>query len=120
MSEAMTPMPRYQSHKKVWALKIAEIRAPEPIQFERPVCRGSFLLGSACGQCERCTLERQHPNGRAAVIVPADPGYAPFAIDAAYLRKHEPQVGGYFVVYEDGYRSFSPAEAFEAGYSRIQ
>jgi hypothetical protein len=32
--------------------------------------------------------------------------------------KHAPHVGGYFVQYEDGYTSFSPAEAFESGYVR--
>jgi hypothetical protein len=31
--------------------------------------------------------------------------------------KHKPQVGGYYVVYEDGYTSFSPAKAFEDGYT---
>lgn len=30
---------------------------------------------------------------------------------------HRVKVGGYFVVYEDGYQSFSPAEAFEKGYT---
>lgn len=30
--------------------------------------------------------------------------------------KNKPQVGGYYVVYEDGYRSYSPAKAFEEGY----
>jgi hypothetical protein len=30
-----------------------------------------------------------------------------------------PQPGGYFVVYKDGYKSFSPAKAFEEGYTRI-
>ena len=29
-------------------------------------------------------------------------------------------VGGYLVVYEDGFRSWSPAEAFEGGYTRIE
>ena len=52
-------------------------------------------------------------------IVPAEEGYAGIIVDGYYMRKHEPQVGGYFVVYEDGYRSWSPAEAFEAGYRRI-
>lgn len=36
-----------------------------------------------------------------------------------YMRKHKPQIGGYYVVYEDGYDSFSPAEAFESGYTKI-
>lgn len=33
--------------------------------------------------------------------------------------KHKPQVGGYYVVYDDGYASFSPAKAFEEGYAPI-
>ena len=33
--------------------------------------------------------------------------------------KHTPHVGGYFVLYEDGYESFSPAKAFEEGYTRF-
>lgn len=31
--------------------------------------------------------------------------------------KHQPHVGGFYVVYEDGYMSFSPAKAFEEGYT---
>lgn len=38
---------------------------------------------------------------------------------ASYFEKHDPQVGGYYVVYEDGYASFSPAEAFESGYTSV-
>ncbi len=34
-------------------------------------------------------------------------------------EKHKPHVGGYYVLYEDGYKSFSPAEAFEGGYTRL-
>ena len=41
------------------------------------------------------------------------------AVDDAYLRKHNPHAGGYLVVYADGYVSFSPAKAFEEGYTRI-
>lgn len=37
--------------------------------------------------------------------------------DSAYVDKHRPQIGGYFVHYHDGYRSWSPAEAFEDGYT---
>lgn len=40
-------------------------------------------------------------------------------IDEAWFSKHDPQIGGYLVEYEDGYRSFSPAEAFEGGYTRV-
>ncbi len=36
-----------------------------------------------------------------------------------WMNKHIPQVGGYYVVYDDGYKSYSPAKAFEEGYTRI-
>jgi hypothetical protein len=41
-------------------------------------------------------------------------------VSLEYLDKHSPQAGGYYVVYEDGYRSYSPAAAFEAGYTLIK
>jgi hypothetical protein len=37
-----------------------------------------------------------------------------------WFERHKPEVGGYFVLYDDGYTSFSPAAAFEAGYTRIE
>lgn len=57
-----------------------------------------------------------HTADGGADITPADDGYAPFHVPLEYLQKHKPQEGGYYVVYEDGYKSFSPAEAFESGY----
>lgn len=40
-------------------------------------------------------------------------------VEDGWLHKHEPRVGGYIVVYEDGYASYSPAEPFESGYIKI-
>ena len=37
-----------------------------------------------------------------------------------FIDKHNPQVGGYFVRYADGYESYSPAQAFEEGYTLIE
>lgn len=37
----------------------------------------------------------------------------------SWFYKHEPQVGGYLVVYEDGYCSYSPSVPFEKGHVRI-
>ncbi|NMA73881.1 MAG: hypothetical protein GX963_06900 [Bacteroidales bacterium] len=86
-------MPKYQSHKQVWALKIkAIVRDGEG--------------------------ENRETDG-SAMIIPEEEGYEPFKVDFEYMRKHKPQVGGYFVQYEDGYKSFSPAEPFESGYTRI-
>lgn len=79
---ASAPMPQYQSHKKVWALKIIGISIDGFLSFEGEI-------------------------------------YAPIPMEKEWLDKHNPEVGGYYVVYEDGYRSYSPASAFEAGYTRI-
>lgn len=53
-------------------------------------------------------------------IVPEDGEYAAFQVNAAYYDKHKPQAGGYYVAYDDGYKSWSPAEAFEKGYSKLE
>ena len=50
-------------------------------------------------------------------IQPEENGYADIQVDSQFMLKHNPVAGGYFVVYEDGYRSFSPAKAFEEGYT---
>lgn len=94
---ASTPMPQYQSHKKVWALKIASL---------------SYDKDAAIADGNRET-------DGSAVITPAEAGYAPFIVNADYVKRHVPKVGGYYVQYEDGYVSYSPAEPFESGYTRI-
>ena len=86
-------MPRYECHKKVWALKIADIKL-----IPTPTHAGE-------GNC---------------MITPADEGFAPFEVDEAYMLKHKPEIGGYYVVYQDAYKSFSPAKAFEDGYKLIK
>lgn len=54
------------------------------------------------------------------ILKPEDPQYAEFPLTEEYVTKHKPVEGGYYVVYEDGYKSFSPADAFEGGYSLIK
>lgn len=88
-------LPKYKCYKEVWALKIAKIvRDNEGI-----------------------------PNVEtdgSAMIRPEDKGYAPFKVSAEYMQKHKPEVGGYYVSYKDGYKSYSPAKAFEEGYELIK
>jgi len=131
---AATPMPLYRCHKEVWALKIKAIDA-----LLSPPCE--FLYGSAkCGygpnECMHIGSDSDvvPPAGRheyvpskpwpyglteQAIITPEESGFTPFVVKAAYMWKHQPVVGGYFVTYKDGYQSFSPAGAFEEGYSRV-
>lgn len=56
-----------------------------------------------------------------AKIAPAEAGYAPFEARCDYRSKfHGDEADlGYYVVYEDGYASWSPSKAFEEGYTRI-
>lgn len=89
-------MPRYKCHKEVWALKIADIVYDSDV----------------------ASRDVRETDGT-AMITPEEKGFAPFKVDHEYVRKHRPKVGGYFVVYKDGYKSFSPAEAFEDGYSLV-
>lgn len=78
---AQIEMPRYQSHKKVWALKIASVEGLH-LFFE-------------------------------------EKGYAPIKVAANMFARYTPVPGDYYVVYDDGYKSISPAKAFEEGYKRL-
>lgn len=84
-------MPRYKCHKEVHALKIKELRTADNTD-------GTYSV----------------------LLVPEEPRYAPFPLAREYIAKHNPQVGGYYVVYDDGYKSFSPAKAFEDGYTLVR
>lgn len=84
-------MPKYQSHKQVWALKIKDI-----------------------------SLGHTYDSGQEyGVITPEEDGYGYVEVPKEYIEKHKPQIGGYYVVYADGYKSWSPADVFEAGYTKI-
>jgi len=85
-------MPQYQSHKKVWALKISELK--------------------------HTGTPDQESDGSLMALFDED-GFAPIKLSAEFVQKHKPKVGGYYVLYLDGYKSFSPPEAFETGYSKI-
>jgi len=81
---------KFRSHKEVHAMKIEEIE----IHGEAEQDNDHVLIGGTPREAVEVSL--------------------------AYMARHNPQVGGYYVKYEDGYESFSPAEAFESGYTEIQ
>lgn len=82
-------MPQYRSHKIVHAFKIRELHR----------------IAEDCGG--------------GAALVPEDERFDRFIVDADYLAKHSPHPGSYYVVYQDGYTSFSPEKAFEEGYTLV-
>lgn len=59
-----------------------------------------------------------HKDG-SATLVPGNEGFAPFKVAAEFVSRVKITEGGYYVVYKDGYKSFSPAEAFESGYTEV-
>ena len=82
-------MPKYKCHKVVAAVKIKYLK----IDLE--------------GGCD------------GAMVVPTDGRLEYFPVSQEFLDKHKPKAGGYYVVYEDGYESYSPAEPFESGYTKL-
>lgn len=86
-------MPRYRCHKTVRALKIVAIH----------LCTEDKALLQFAGDPDENDYEQ----------------YPPTEISRKWVDEKKAEAGGYYVVYDDGYTSFSPAEAFESGYTRI-
>lgn len=94
-------LPQYQCHKKVRALKISSvigIQSESLTSTNGPEDDGAMLYFDS--------IDGALPN--------------PITVEQRYIDKHRPEAGGYYVVYEDGYESFSPSGAFEAGYTLIE
>jgi hypothetical protein len=83
-STAQTEMPRYQCHKKVWALKIAEVKDPTNPGDESDGSR---------------------------ILVISEPGYAPIKVNSQFVNKNRPEAGGYYVVLRRWIRVFLSRES---------
>jgi hypothetical protein len=92
MKKDLVGLGKYECHKTVHA---ARILAVKPSGSDQLPC----FLTLAGADMAADQFEREVP--------------------AAYLTKHQPEAGGYFVVYEDGYTSYSPKQAFEGGYTLV-
>jgi hypothetical protein len=91
MSKRELPeLPAYECHKKVKAAKIVSVN---PSGCDSKPCKMTVEVDGAEHELD---------------------------VQVAYMLKHQPQAGGYFVVYQDGYESYSPASAFENGYTRAE
>jgi hypothetical protein len=86
-------LPLYQCHKKVRAAKIGSI--------------------AQHGQTGAASLDLVMPEGVGERFLSVD-------VTAEWMARFKPETGGYYVVYQDGYASFSPAKAFEEGYELLE
>ena len=85
-------LPRYKCHKEVSTLKIQQV-VEDHINPEKPF-----------------------------TVYFDDPHFAPVQVTKAWADRFPWHLKdpGYYVVYEDGYTSWSPTKAFEEGYTLIE
>jgi len=58
-------------------------------------------------------------DGTITLFPEKDTVYAPINRSVTFMLKKDVEAPGYLVVYEGGYESWSPADVFEAGYSKV-
>ena len=87
----MTALAMWQSHKVVHAGKIMSIISPGGIDTRK------------------CVLQVQNADGTENEM----------KVDSDVFKRGIPNTGDYLVVYDDGYTSWSPRQAFEGGYKRV-
>lgn len=91
---------KYKCHKEIVAAKITGIYRYEAYDKERGNTYHSVLKVEFSNYA--------FPSFDDTIHVPED-----------YIARHRPEIGGYYVQYADGYQSYSPAKAFEEGYTPI-
>ena len=74
--------------------------------FKGATCKGSYVLGSACGHCERCEWERREMNVTNAK--PLEPHQQRVVLEAAELGEKLGKLAGFIVT--PVYHALDPAE----------
>lgn len=70
------------------------------------------------GKITMLPMERDGQPIGPVVVQDANGGDYGVDMPAAAFARGRPNPGDYIVIYEDGYKSWSPAKAFEDGYTR--
>jgi hypothetical protein len=89
----MKELPRYRRHKDVSALKIKEVSV---------------------------ATDRETNSIGGIRVVFEDDSYPSLFFPHSIVYRHMPRPGDYYVRYDDGQEFFSPAKAFEGGYTPIK
>jgi hypothetical protein len=96
-------------------MKIAEIQEQEKIAPQSPM--PAFISHKRVWALKIAKVHRDE-DGQGLALSFEEPRFALRAFTTSQLaHKPVPEPGMYFVQYEGGYFSFSPADAFEKGYS---
>lgn len=98
--------PTYQSHKRVQGFQIGNIHAQEKGTADNTREELRYIGGVLVAQ-------------KTEYVLTSVAGEYHAVVGDDYFMKHEPYIGGYFVKYENGHESFSPADAFEDGYTKV-
>jgi len=96
-------LPQWRCHKVVGAFKI-----------------GGIELSTRKGMIQVYEVSDAPREQVPYAVVPREAFRARTPDNSRPLGFPDEYVGGYLVQYEDGYLSWSPAEAFEKGYTRIE
>lgn len=91
--------PEYKSHKIVRAGRITQLAQEGDLAMKQQV---TLIFGELARQVD------------GEIEVPT------VDVTAEWYVKHGVHTGGYYVIYEDGYTSFSPEEAFVSGYTKVE
>ncbi len=67
----------------------------------------------------RIGLVELNPVTGEGILHPTDAGYTAINVTQGFMDQHRPGTGGYYVKYEDGYKSYRPAKAIKDGYTLI-
>lgn len=113
-------MQQYQSHKQVRAVKIQDFISIPERNFMVLVCSDNFNYARYITE----HVLTQTLSDRNCIIIDLVDDDSPaetvaVVVTHGWAEKFEPHTGGYFVMYQDGYSSFSPQKAFEEGYTPI-
>jgi hypothetical protein len=87
----------------------------DPIKFGMPLYRSHKQVRAL----EIKEVQRDDESMRVRLIFVDSEHPLNFIPNDPIFARYKPQPGDFFVVYEDGYQSFSPAQAFREGYTRV-
>ena len=95
--------------------EIDEVGAPTGAQVEMPKYKSYKEVWAL--QIDKVV---RHPEDKTYGLAFKEAGFAPIRLPEAMFSRYTPVPGDFYVVYADGYQSFSPRKAFTEGYNPIE